>query len=277
MEAADPGIRDPHASSCSTAPHMFACLQVASGFKRLPEPQPSHLCSGSRKKKYKRQGLSSQVNQLLLRLFPKLLSSTLLTAGQPVLCHMATPSCKECLAWEDKLSLAGTAEGQRHGRGGVLGDTVPPQGGHADPGDRRSAPPWSQPGTSPQDLCGGHVSKNFKGPWEPPPRPEVSRQHPGPGGPGRGAGRELLGVPADPQKPRGVEGTKGLRDFCVPGPLPSPNQRGGPMPPHRTDGKTRHRPRGKLPRPCSWRAFRSSHQPGIPSSGPCPCPEERPG
>lgn len=76
MEAADPGIRDPHASSCSTAPHMFACLQVASGFKRLPEPQPSHLCSGSRKKKYKRQGLSSQVNQLLLRLFPKLLSST---------------------------------------------------------------------------------------------------------------------------------------------------------------------------------------------------------
>lgn len=128
MEAADPGIRDPHASSCSTAPHMFACLQVASGFKRLPEPQPSHLCSGSRKKKYKRQGLSSQVNQLLLRLFPKLLSSTLLTAGQPVLCHMATPSCKECLAWEDKLSLAGTAEGQRHGRGGCPGGHCAPTG-----------------------------------------------------------------------------------------------------------------------------------------------------
>ena len=118
---------------------------------------------------------------------------------------------------------------------GLLPDPVVPQDGHADPIHACPASLWPSPDASPRGLCvGHHVSKHLEGPWEPLPRPRVSRQHPSPGGPRRGAGQEVLPLPG---RSAGA-GRRGLeRSRALPEPL-TPSRRGGPTSSRGTDEET---------------------------------------
>lgn len=114
---------------CSSL-HMASCLKVASWFNLLPEPPPSHLCSGSRKKATRRTGGAFPRRVSYFQgAPPKLCPALLLTSPLPDLRYLAVHSCKEYreMGSREDIWLGQDGEGPETWDGGALWGKSAPQ------------------------------------------------------------------------------------------------------------------------------------------------------
>lgn len=114
---------------CSSL-HMASCLKVASWFNLLPEPPPSHLCSGSRKKATRRTGGAFPRRVSYFQgAPPKLCPALLLTSPLPDLRYLAVYTAARNIGKWGPERISGSArmvKAQKPGMGEPCGASLPP-------------------------------------------------------------------------------------------------------------------------------------------------------